>query len=122
MPTITRALRGTREFLGGKTLFLLLFATSLVVGVLLLNDFVPDYVVILGLIAMPIVIAIEFAIIRNLYVGIVLFLILEYLQPGYRIPLLAAIRPALLVSAALGAAWVVNLMRHKVPLVLNWQV
>jgi len=124
MTTITRAIRGTRDFLSGHTLFFILFflVASLLVGVLLLNDFVPDYVVILGLIAMPIVIAIEFAIIRNLYVGIVLFMILEYLQPGHRIPALAAIRPALLVSAALGAAWIVNLMRHKVPLVLNWQV
>ena len=124
MTTITRAVRGTREFLSGQTLFFILFflVASLLVGVLLLNDFVPDYVVILGLVAMPLVLAIEFAIIRNLYVGIVIFLLLEYLQPGHRIPFLAAIRPALLVSAALGAAWVVNVMRHKVPLVLNWQV
>jgi len=124
MTTITRAVRGTREFLSGQTFFFILFflVASLLVGVLLLNDFVPDYVVILGLIAMPLVIAVEFAIIRNLYVGIVIFMILEYLQPGYRVPFLAAIRPALLVSAALGAAWVVNVMRHKVPLVLNWQV
>ena len=124
MTTITRAVRGTRDFLSGQTFFFILFfvVASLLVGVLLLNDFVPDYVVILGLIAMPLVFAVGFAIIRNLYIGIVIFMILEYLQPGYRIPFLAAIRPALLVSAALGAAWVVNVMRHKVPLVLNWQV
>jgi probable O-glycosylation ligase (exosortase A-associated) len=124
MTTLTRAVRGTRDFLSGQTFFFILFfvVASLLVGVLLLNDFVPDYVVILGLIAMPLVIAVEFAIIRNLYVGIVIFMILEYLQPGYRIPILAAIRPALLVSGAMGAAWIVNVMRHKVPLVLNWQV
>ena len=122
MTTITRAVHGTREFLHGKALFFFLFLASLAVGVLLLNDFVPDYVVIMGLVALPIVVAIEFAIIRNLAVGITIFLILEYLQPGFRIPMLAAIRPSLLVSMALGVAWIINVMRHRVPLVLNWQV
>jgi probable O-glycosylation ligase (exosortase A-associated) len=122
MSTIVRAINETREFLRANVLFLYLILASLVVGFLLVNNFVPDYVVLLGLVAVPLVIAIQFAIIRDLSVGIVIFLLLEYLQLGYRIPFVSAIRPALLVSGALIAAWVVNLMRHRVPLVLNWQV
>jgi probable O-glycosylation ligase (exosortase A-associated) len=122
MTSIARAIHETRDFLRANVLFLYLLGASLVVGFLLINDFVPDYVVLLALVAVPLVIAIEFAIIRDLSVGIVIFLLLEYLQPGYRIPFVSAIRPALLVSGALIAAWVVNLMRHRVPLVLNWQV
>jgi putative inorganic carbon (hco3(-)) transporter len=122
MTTIERAFHGTRDFLQGHIIVIGLLLTSLVVGVLFLIPEIPDYVILLALVALPIVIAIEFAIIRNLSVGIVIFLILEYLQPGYRIPFMSAIRPALLVSAALIVAWVLNLMRHKVPLVINWQV
>ena len=67
--TSTQPARGTRDFLSGHTLFFILFflVASLLVGVLLLNDFVPDYVVILGLIAMPIVIATAYAATRTLW-------------------------------------------------------
>ncbi len=67
-------------------------------------------------------ILLQAAVVRNLFIGIVVFLIVEYLQPGFRIPALAVVRPALVVAGSLLLGWILNAMQHRVKLVANWQV
>jgi len=122
MNTIARAVHETRDFLRENGLIVFLLPVSLLVGYLIVLGPLPDYVILLAVVALPFLLLVQFAVIRDLAIGIVIYLVLEYLQPGHRIHVIRAIRPALLISGAIMVGWVINLIRHRVPLVLNWQV
>jgi probable O-glycosylation ligase (exosortase A-associated) len=99
---------------------ILLVPVSVLVGVLIAASAKP--IIVAGILAIVPVVLLQMAVIRNLFLGIVAYLFIEYLQPGYRVPLLAAIRPALLVAGGLLLAWTLNFMHHRVKLVWNWQI
>jgi probable O-glycosylation ligase (exosortase A-associated) len=119
MNAIARASQDVAGFLRQKRA-LLLVPISIAVGALLVMP-ASQVVVLATLVAAPLLMA-QFAIIRNLFIGVVIYLIFEYLQPGFRIHALRVIRPTALVAAALVLAWILNVIRHRVPLVINWQV
>ncbi len=115
-----RAGHDALAFLRDNPAWVFLLFVSLVAGLVLVMP-VPEAAV-LAILAVAPVLLVAMAIIRNLYLGIVIYLLFEYLQPGYRIPAIAALRPTLLVSSALLGAWILNVIRHRVPVVINWQV
>lgn len=97
-----------------------LFFVSFAAGLVLL---VPEQeFAALAILAIAPLVFLQMAIIRNLFLGIAMYLVFVYLQPGFRIPAIRAIRPTLLISAALLVAWVLNVIRHRVPVIINWQV
>ncbi len=99
---------------------LLLVPASIAVGVLLVMP-VPEKVILGIFVAAPLLM-VQVAIIRNLFLGVILFLIMEYLQPGHRLPALGEVRLTFLISGSLLLAWILNLARHRVPISLNWQI
>jgi probable O-glycosylation ligase (exosortase A-associated) len=55
--------------------------------------------------------------------GVVLFLGCEYLQPGHRIPGLAAAHPTLALALGLALAYVLNVLARRTPAAArNWQI
>ncbi len=96
-----------------------LFFVSFAAGLVLL---VPEQeFAALAILAIAPLVFVQMAIIRNLFLGIAIYLVFVYLQPGFRVPAIRAIRPTLLISAALLVAWLLNVIRHRVPLIINWQ-
>lgn len=120
MNQIVRAGHGALGYLRENPAWVFLLCISLAAGLVLLlpeQEFVA-----LAILAIAPLIFVQMAIIRNLFLGVALYLIFVYLQPGFRIAAIAAIRPTLLISAALLTAWILNVIRHRVPVVINWQV
>jgi probable O-glycosylation ligase (exosortase A-associated) len=120
MNAIARAGQDLAEFLRQRGALLLLVPLAVLVGSLLVMP-APKIAVLAVIAAVPAVL-VQVAILRDLFLGIGLYLAVEYLQPGSRLSFIAAVRPAFLVSGALVVAWVLNIMRKRVPLVINWQV
>jgi len=119
MNTLARAGQDAADFLRQRPT-LVLVPAAIAVGALLVMP-VPEVAILAVLAAVPVAL-VEIAILRDLFLGVALYLVFEYLQPGQRISGLSAIRPTFLVATALGGAWILNVARHRVPVVINWQV
>ncbi|MGD8395245.1 MAG: hypothetical protein PVF43_07195, partial [Candidatus Eiseniibacteriota bacterium] len=119
MSVLSRSGNGASEWLRRYPVILLV-PVSILVGVLIAASASP--IIVAGILAIVPIVLLQMAVVRNLFLGIIAFLFIEYLQPGYRVPLLAAVRPALLVAGGLLFAWILNFMHHRVTLVWNWQV
>ncbi len=120
MNAIVRAGQDAAAFLRDNSIWVFLLGVSIVSGLVLVLP--PHEAAPLAILAIAPVILVQMAIIRNIFIGVVLFLVFEYLRPGDLFSPIGAIRPTLLLSVALLGAWILNLMRHRLPLVINWQV
>jgi probable O-glycosylation ligase (exosortase A-associated) len=119
MSVLTRPANNASEWVR-RNPGLLLIPVSVLIGAALAVSASPLIVGVL--LAIVPVVMLQIAFVRNLFIGIIAYLIVEYLQPGHRIPVLALVRPALLVAGSLLLAWVLNAAQHRTKLVLNWQV
>ncbi len=119
MNAIARAKQDASEFLRQRSALIFLVPAAIAIGTLLVLP-VPQVIVLGALAAVP-AILVQVAILRDLFLGVALYLIFEYLQPGYRVEAIAAVRPTFIVAGSLLLAWILNVARHRVPIVINWQ-
>jgi len=119
MSVLTRGGMGLIDWLRRYPV-LLLIPVSILIGFMLAVSGSP--LIVGALLALVPVVMVEIAFIRNLFLGVAAYLVMEYLQPGFRFPALAVVRPSLLITAALFVAWLLNVMQHRTRMVLNWQV
>ncbi len=99
----------------------LLVAVSLAAGVVALRT--DDPIAIAGLLgAVPILLAL-LVMVHNLFLGVVLYLVCEYLQPGFRLHALGQLHPTFAVAGGFLFAYVLNVLAKRAPLSIhNWQV
>jgi probable O-glycosylation ligase (exosortase A-associated) len=100
--------------------FLALLVVSVGAGLATLRSDEP--VAIAAVLAItPILVAI-LAMVHRLFLGVALYLLCEYLQPGFRFHALAPLHPTFAIALGLTIAYVLNLLVRRVSLnVQNWQ-
>jgi probable O-glycosylation ligase (exosortase A-associated) len=101
--------------------FLALLVTSVAIGLVALRTDRP--VAIAALFAITPILVAMLAMVHHLFLGVVLFLVCEYLQPGFRIPALAPLHPTFAIATGFAAAYILNVLTRRASLsVHNWQL